>query len=368
MKKITIAITFLFVTYIGFAQDSLIKKGEFLPIKISNIDLFSEFFERTEKSLLILGENHSSSVAGTVFPELVKYHHQENGVNTLLIEFGPSEAYFYTRYLETGEEKYFNYTIYAGYYKDWKKAWREIYEYNQSIEGSLDIVGVDFDRTRTFAYALYNILKEYPERPAQIDSLMNVIKDEKFFKTYTIGYPTDQDKMFVADTKKIVRENLPDLIHLLAEKDVEVVQELLNNNAVGFEEGREENITKNIVEALNNSEEDNFLMLVGRDHAYLDAIYDDKPRLATKLREEPSISILTGVILHENSQQWGKDYKEKITLFEVRDKNPWQEYYEQISQKANTDFTVIPLNEELKPLSSYLDYIFIARNQGPISF
>ena len=369
MIKKTICLLFLFMFFPGVGQEKNDKKEDLLGDRdIQNIDLFSKFFDETEKSLLIVGENHSSSAAGTIYPELIKYHNRENGVNTLLIEFGPSEAYFYSRYLETGDEKYFNYTIYAGYYKDWKKAWRKIYQYNESIDRSLKIIGVDFDRTRTFAYALYNILKEYPQKPNEIDSLMNVIKDEEFFKTYTVGYPTDLDRKFVVDTKEIITDHLPALEEILSDQDFQVVQELLDNYVTGFGEEREVNITNNIIKALKVSEEENFLMLVGRDHAYLDAIYDDKPRLATRLREEPSISILTGVILHENSKQWDKDFKEKINLFEVRDKIPWKEYYKQIQEEVKKDFTIVSLQDELASLSSYLDFVLIARNQDAIEF
>lgn len=353
--KITILI--FFITGITCGQE-----------KILNGKLFNNFFNSTDKSLLMIGENHSSSVASTIYPEIIKYHNQENGLNTLLIEFGPSEAYFYSQYLKTGKENLLNYTIYAGYYKDWRKAWKEIFEYNQTLEQPLNIIGVDFDRTRTFAYALYNIFKQYEEMPEKIDSLMNVIKQEKFYETYSNGYPTYAGKKFVAETKNILISNISVLVEILNEEDLSVIKQMLQNNAIGFGNNREKDIKNNVVAFIKNSDEKEFLLLIGRDHAYRNAIYDDKNRLATYLEFETSFETLSGVILHENSQQWAGNYEEVVTLFETKNKIPWEEYYNIINSKAKGVFTVIPLVNELSPLSSYTDFIIVARNQGPIEF
>lgn len=355
-NKLKTTLLVLFITSIAFGQE-----------KILDGELFNHFFKSTDKSLLIIGENHSSSVASTIYPEIIKYHNQKNGLNTLLIEFGPSEAYFYSQYLKTGKENLLNYTIYAGYYKDWRKAWKEIYQYNKTLKEPLQIVGIDFDRTRTFAYALYNIFKQY-DMPKKIDSLMNVIKQEKFYKTYSNGYPTYAGKKFVADMEDILIGNISILVNVLNEDDLSVIKQMLQNNATGFGGNRENDIKNNTVTFINNSNETEFLLLIGRDHAYKNAIYDEKNRLATYLKLEPSFKTLTGVILHENSQQWAGNYEEVVTLFETKKKIPWNTYYKTINNKAKGDFTVIPLVGELSPLSYYTDYILIARNQDPIAF
>ncbi|RAV29078.1 TraB/GumN family protein [Sinomicrobium soli] len=338
---------------------------------IDNSAYFSGFFtkNRGEKKLLLLGENHSSSAASTIYPELVELLHEKDQLRTLLIEFGPSEAYFYNRYLESGDKKYLAYTIYGGFYTDWKKAWEKLYLFNKTLKKPLKVVGVDFDRTRTFGYALYNIFKTCENRPAEIDSLMNVIRQPEFYKTYTIGYPTDEGKEFVKKTKDILSRHMEFMRSALPAEDMEVVSELMGNHAVEFGGSREEDIGKNITDRIKASGEKNFLMLVGRDHTYLKPVYNnEKIRLAELLKKESSFSTLTGLILHEESQQWDEKYKNPITLYEVRDKIPWKEFSQAINKKAKQDFTVIPLTGTLEPLSEYTDYILIARNQGPIQF
>ncbi|WP_461533683.1 hypothetical protein [Sinomicrobium sp.] len=339
--------------------------------KIYNDTYFSEFFagEENEKKLLLLGENHSSSVAPTVYPELVKMLYEKNQVDKLLVEFGPAEAYFYNLYLETGNKKHLAYTIYGGYYTDWQEAWEEIYQFNKTLKVPLEVIGVDFDRTRTFAYALYNILKTQEHRPTQIDSLMNVIAQPQFYKAYGVGYPTEKGKKFVREAKEILAQHQNFIKDSLPKKDSEVILELMNNHAVGFGGSREEDIGKNVINYVKTSDEKNFLLLVGRDHTYLEPLFDkEMPRLANILKREKSLSILTGLVLHEESQQWDENFKTPITLYELRDKHPWKEFYEPIDKRAKGDFTIVPLTGTLKSLSKYVDYILIAKNQGPIQF
>lgn len=337
-------------------------------VEISNKEYFKNFFDSKGKNLLLIGENHASSAASTIYPRLIKYHQKKNELKTLLLEFGPAEAYFYSKYLETGNEKFFGYTIYAGFYKDWKKAWRKIYKYNKTLEEPLKIRGMDFDRTRTFAYALYNIFKEYPEKPKQIDSLMNVIKSQEFFKAYTIGYPTEKDKKFVSETKKILIQNKGWWKKTLNKKDQFVVYQMVENHTTDFGKDRENNISQNIKNLIKNSEEKNFLMLVGRDHAYRKGLWDDKDKLAFLLNKNADFNILSGVILHQNSQLWDKDFKKEITLFEVRNKDPWKTFSEKIQKKIKDAFTIIPLTDDLETLNKYTDYILIAENQRAIDF
>ena len=336
--------------------------------EISNKEYFEHFFDSNGKNLLLLGENHSSSVASTIFPKLIKYLHENNGLNTLLLEFGPAEAYFYSQYLKTGDEKFFGYTIYASFYKDWKKAWREIYNYNKTLKKPINIRGFDFDRTRTFAYALYNIFKKYSEKPKQIDSLMNVIKTQEFYKTYTIDYPTEEGKAFLRETKNIINKHKNWLEEALTKDDSFVLKKMVENNTIDFGKNREKNMAFNVTELINSSEEKSFLMLVGRDHCYYKGLWDDKTKLARFLRKNSDFGVLSGVILHENSQQWDEDFKETITLFEIKNKDPWKDFFPKIDKLAKGEFTIIPLIGALKPLTKYTDYILVARNEGPIGF
>ena len=336
--------------------------------KISNRSYFKKFFKEDKtKNLLIVGENHSSAVGSDIYPSLIKYLHRKTDVNTLLIEFGPSEAYFYTKYLNTGDEKHLNYTIYAGSYKGWRDAWREIYKYNKTLKKPLKVTGIDFERTRTFAYALITLFRPYDKRPAFVDTLIKEIRTDEFYKTYTTGYPTKKDIEWTKNTKELFQKNLPALKQFLNAEDWEVITEILNNKAVNYANGREEALAENTQRIIENSTEKEFFLLIGRNHAYLNPIYDNKKMLAKLLIENSSIKVKTGVILFENSVlQASKD--KQVTLFETQEKIPWKRYNSIFEKKGKRDLTIIPFTKELCPLAHYTDYILLARNKKPYEF
>lgn len=334
----------------------------FGQLNVSNRNYFKKFLKSDHsKNLLVIGENHGSSAGPELYPYLVKYLNRKTNLNTLLIEFGPSEAYFYSKYLETGNEKHLNYTINAGAIEDWRIAWREIYEYNKTLKNPLRIVGIDFDRTRTFAYALYSVFNAYDSLPEFIKPLLKEIQTNEFYKTYTIGYPTKKDIVWTSNTKALLQHHYAELRSLLQTKDLEMVTEILNNGAVNYAKGREDAITENTKRIIENSEENNFLLLIGRNHAYLHPPYGDNKRLSNIILDSSSINVLTGVMLFENSTLKGSKDK-VITMFEIKDKMPWNRYYSIIDKKAKKDLTVIPLRKDLCPLAYYADYVLVVKN------
>lgn len=350
-------IVFVLLSYTCQGQENILNKS-----------YFKNFFkEDKNKNLLIIGENHSSAVGSDIYPTIIKYLHRKTDVNTLLIEFGPAEAYFYTKYLKTGNEKHLNYTIYGGTYKGWRKAWQEIYKYNKSLKKPIKITGIDFDRTRTFAYALVSMFQGYDNRPAFIDTLLNEIRTDSFYKTYTVGYPTKKDIAWANKTKEILKTNYSTLNLFLKPDDMEVIDEILKNKAVNYAEGREEALAANTQRIIETSNEKEFLLLIGRNHAYLNPIFDNKKMLAKLLIEKSSIKVLTGVILFENSVLLGGK-KERITLNEIKEKLPWKRYYSIFEKKAKRDLTIIPLTKDLCALAHYTDYILIAKNKEPYEF
>lgn len=335
--------------------------------KISNKDYLKKFFRASEKkSLLIVGENHASSVGSTIYPNLIEYFNKKNDLNTLLIEFGPAEAYFYSKYLETGNEKHLNYTIYAGSYKGWREAWRKIYKYNKGLEEPLEIIGIDFDRTRTLAYALFSILIKYDEKPDFVEVLLNEIKTDEFYNTYTTGYPTEKDKQWTSNTKELFKKHYWELKLLLSSHDLKIITNILENEGIGYGGERENALAENTQRIIEDSDEQDFLLLIGRSHAYLNQIYNTEKTLSSILIKNSSIRVLTGVILFQNSVLWGgNNSEERIRLFEIKNKIPWKRYYSILNRKAKNDFTIIPSSKDLCPLAYYTDYILLARNQEP---
>jgi|GEM_PF-5349001 len=355
MRNFTRCIVLIFFSQFLIAQD-----------QISDVTIFDSFFKNAGTNLLLLGENHSSAVGSNLYPQLIETFNKNHGLTTFMIEFGPSEAYFYNEYLATGDPKLLDFTISAGYYTGWKKAWKKIYDFNKTLKKPIHIEGVDFDRTRTFAYCLYKILQKKKHHIPVIDSLLSFIKDKSFYTTYTIGYPTQKDKEFVKQTKSLLKKHWEVIKTGLSPADVNYLTKMLQNNVEGYGGTREMGINKNIVSIIKNSADPNFFLLIGRDHTYSKAIYDDQPRLATYLKQETAFTTLSGLILHENSQQWGKDYKETITLYELKNKIPWKEFYPLLLARLKSNLTLIRLNGELSALSMYTDYLLIAKNQAAI--
>ncbi|MEO6949472.1 MAG: hypothetical protein ABI123_07580 [Ginsengibacter sp.] len=329
---------------------------------LSNRNYFKKFFRSdSAKNLLIIGENHASEAGSVIYPSLVKYLNKKSGLHALLIEFGPSEAYWYTKYLETGNEKHLNYTLYAGGIKGWREAWREIYAYNKTLKKPLRIIGIDFDRTRTLAYALFSIFKSYDTVPAYIQPLLEEIKTDKFYKSYTIGYPNKKDIEWMSKTKQLLRQHLPELTIFLKKKDLTFVNEILSNQAVNYADGREEALAANTKRIIENSMEKNFLLLIGRNHTYINPLIANKKTMANILVDSSSINIRTGAILFENSiLSTTKD--KTITLFEISGKSPWKRHYAILNKKAKKNLTVVPLTGDLCSLSHYIDFTIIGRN------
>src|SRR5699024_88996 len=120
----------------------------------------------------------------------------------------------------------------------------------------------------------------------------------------------------------------------------------------------------NVKQVIGNSNEQEFLLLIGRSHAYIHPIYGEEARLATMLIQDSEINVLTGVILFQNTVlMGGKKGKKPITLFEIKNKKPWKNHYTLLNKLSKDNFTVIPFKDSLLPLKHYTEYILIARNQ-----
>lgn len=345
----------------------LTASGSFAQNNLSNQKYFKQFFKSgSAKDLLIIGENHGSAASAGFYPGLVKFLYKKAGVRTLLIEFGPAEAFFYNRYLETGDEKHLNYTIYAGPVQEWRDAWRTLYQYNRKLKKPLEVVGIDFDRTRTMAYALYSILMKYENRPEYLKPILSEIRTDSFYKTYSVGYPSKKDIEWSQKTKMVLKENSPHLKEFVSAGDWAVIERILLNEAVAYNDEREKALAKNVQREVENSPEDHFLLLIGRNHAYMEPLFGNKDMLAKRIADSTDIRFATGVLLYENSNFMpSRTKKDSITLFEVTKKSPWKRHADIINKKSKSPLHIVPLGGELCDLKRHVDFIIVARNQEP---
>lgn len=361
MSKNTLRLVLLVVTLIMpisiFCQD-----------QVHNRRYFKKFFRSSANDrLLVLGENHASDVGAAIYPDLVKYLNRKTGLRTLLIEFGPSEAFFYNRYLETGDEKHLNYTLYAGGDKMWREAWRTLYAFNQKLKKPLIVTGIDFDRTRTFAYALYSIFMGYEQYPDFLQQLMAEIRTDEFYNTYSIGYPSPKEIDWVKKVKTLLKNNYWELQSFLRPHDLRIVTEVLQNEGTGYNEGREEILTETTQRVIAESDEQLFFLLIGRNHTYNNPLplYGDRQSLVARLKKDSNIHVRTGPILFQDTDLWGgKNRSETIRLFEIEQKTPWKGHQETLLNiKPKQPLRVIPLTGDLEPLARYADFILLARGR-----
>ncbi|GAA5224798.1 TraB/GumN family protein [Membranihabitans marinus] len=349
----------LFISQIGFTQND-----------IANIKYAKKVFDKKGENLLMIGENHTSAVGPKVFEEMVKYLHKKEKLVSIMVEAGPSDAYFYNKYLETGNEKHLNYTINAGSYVEWKQCWQAIYEYNKDQKKKFVVIGVDFDRTRTLGYAIYSVLRLIKEKPEWVDEMMAEIRSDAFFKNYTIGYPTEKDQAWTRKTKSILREHIGELKALVSKQDFQFLNDVLHNQAIGYGGDREFHMADNVKRIMEERKARNFFLFLGRSHTYIDAIYDDEPRLATLLEKEANIDLSTGVILYQNSEmRGGKKHQKIIVLDEIETKIPWKEYESELLSVLDDEKrkTIIPLTGELESLNSYTHFLLVAKNGKAIT-
>ncbi len=95
----------------------------------------------------LVGEFHDVPHVPEIKLALLKYLHEQNGVNAVFMEIGKSAAYLYNRYLETGDTGYIcNPALVYNSTDEGRAFWRKLYEYNRVQKCKLTICGIDFER------------------------------------------------------------------------------------------------------------------------------------------------------------------------------------------------------------------------------
>src|SRR5699024_7134085 len=100
-------------------------------------------------------------------------------------------------------------------------------------------------RTRTMAYALYSIFMAYKDKPDFVTKLMDEIKTDEFYNTYSIGYPTKNGIKWKKKTKDILENHFKQLKHFVSETDFKVISAILDNQAIGYDKKREKALAMN---------------------------------------------------------------------------------------------------------------------------
>jgi hypothetical protein len=128
---------------------------DFIPYSnkiLYNQKVIEEIIEPSKYSAFFFGESHTINFEPEFKFNFIKHLNSKYAVKDIFMEIGFSAAYFFNRYLRSGDttELKNNYLPYLwGHYKDF---WHDLYDYNKLLPDSLKLVihGIDFERKEIF--------------------------------------------------------------------------------------------------------------------------------------------------------------------------------------------------------------------------
>ncbi len=135
--------------------------------------------------VFLLGELHGTACNPRIIIKLLKYLHENAGVNHFLIEQGMSIAFQFNKYLETGNEDYvlkqWDYR-----YNEYVSFWRELYRYNkaQPADKKIDVIGIDFEEDWAFAQMVECLKPSDKAPPPEMQPVL-----DSLHKLTTLGAP-----------------------------------------------------------------------------------------------------------------------------------------------------------------------------------
>ena len=154
--------------------------------------------------LFVMGENHQFKQSNAKFElKTFKYLHQNAGVNTLLLEFGFSRAWFLEHYLHTGDSLALK-LLEAHSYKSYKAFYDELKKYQDSIgvDHPIHIKGVDVERFHGLSVCMLDyLLTDLIEEPS--DSISLSIESIRalsiYLTTFRSKYQDKESNVFLSN-------------------------------------------------------------------------------------------------------------------------------------------------------------------------
>jgi|GEM_PF-2192652 len=111
-----------------------------------------EILHLSNYSAIFMGESHTLDFEPEFKYHFIRHLHEKYAVKDVIMEIGHSAAYFFNRFLQTGDTALLtNYRLpyLWGHYPEF---WTKLYQYNRELPDSikLTIHGIDFERTEVF--------------------------------------------------------------------------------------------------------------------------------------------------------------------------------------------------------------------------
>ena len=163
--------------------DSVTCKHAQLTIDTSDFSSFAIFDSIVKtKKIFFIGEDHTYRKSNSLMQmQFLRYLHQKAGVRVLMFEFGPSVGWMVNHYIQTGDSTYFQ-SFKNYYFLDFQELYKDLYEFNQTLDSAnkISVVGIDMERSPSSAVKYLNFLlpngKEVPKQISlNIESLKGLV-------------------------------------------------------------------------------------------------------------------------------------------------------------------------------------------------
>ncbi|MEN2259572.1 hypothetical protein AAIB48_19390 [Paraclostridium benzoelyticum] len=170
--------------------------------EFEGLDLIKNDFKN--KKIIFTGEYHAFQKDDLFRMKLIKYLQEEIGLNYYLVEMGYSSAYFFNKYLESGDEEilkkvFSNLKGTQAFNKDDYNFFKDLYEFNKTLieEDKIKIVGIDIEHNMGSSYDyIKDIIKDETLKRDALEKTLESLKNiQSYIKTLTPANKDEDYKM-----------------------------------------------------------------------------------------------------------------------------------------------------------------------------
>ena len=194
-------------------------------IKMNNISNYSFFLH---------GETHPVSSSPQTKMEFLRHYYKEANVRNLVIEAGYASAYLLNLYLETGDERYIckDYNFFL--HKEYREFWRELYQFNNTLQVPIKVVGIDDYESALVWYKVMEVLfrdnpyQNYLKNDSIISQIVSI--SESMNDLVNLDH-IDREKMISLKKEFVLNyKNHPDLYAEILQQDSVHLRFIIQND------------------------------------------------------------------------------------------------------------------------------------------
>ncbi|MFR3558768.1 MAG: hypothetical protein ACLTUN_09515 [Paraclostridium sordellii] len=320
-------------------KDYLSKNNK--PINLKNINDFSGLEilkdDLKNKKIIFTGEDHTLDKDNLFKIKMIKYLQKKIDLKYYLDESGYANAYFFNKYLNSGDEKILKQAFNqvkgtAMYNTDDYNFYKSLYEFNQTLseDKRIEIIGIDIEHGGLSSCEyLIDIMKNKDLKTEPLDALLTNLK--KYSKREIDAIQLrDINQNLIDDAKKneneykdIFGENIEDFKYLL--NNLEAMCVSYSSEEKDWNNVRDKYIYDNFKYIDSKLKDAKYFGQWGGAHVYQDTFHEDYYDLdyeyiASLLNKDPDY---TGKII---SIQYGYSSKVYMDLYSKIDKNLFNDY------------------------------------------